>query len=476
MSRPRNSWGRLRRSSGLGQGGRFGSSLLFRYLLIIVVAMLLLPIVLPATVLIYSMLSNWEMNSTPKNPHYPSTTSTESSWHREAIALKGNTPEQISAHLRKIQRDIFPDSQIFWVDATGKTRLELPTQPDIPNQWSAGQAIAFMKQVSYEGQFTVVAFIGGGKEDVNQGYMVLKVPHSFFEQQHTDSSMLMYYLIFIVLILAGFIFVSLLFFVGIRHRLVRLQAAMSQRGEDGLPILVTTGRPDEIGKLEEAFNQMVEQLADSRGRERQEEELRKRLVADLSHDIRTPLTVVRNHLYTLDTENLSVKGRQSIMLMENKLKDLGSLIDNLLTYNLLSSGKSTLRTEPRDILRLVRECAASWYPVWEKEGFEVDIDLPEHSIMWKVDEQGFRRLLDNLFQNVVRHAASGRYIGIHVQEYYGKSALVIADKGPGMERQSCEKGAGIGLAITELLAREMNLERDIVSSSAGTQIRFLNKT
>ncbi|MET3211197.1 UNVERIFIED_CONTAM: signal transduction histidine kinase [Paenibacillus sp. PvR008] len=476
MNGLRKGWRRLRRKPGAEKGTRFRSSLLFRYLVIIVVAMMLLPTVLPATMLIYSMLSNWEKNLKPKNPYYPSSNHTENNWRREAVALKGATPEQISAHLRKIQRDTFPDSQIFWVDATGKTRLELPTQPNIPKQWNAAQAIAFMKQVSYEGPFTVVAFIGEGKDDVDQGYMVLKVPRSFFEQPPTDSNMLMYYLFFIVLVLAAFIFVFLLFFGGIRRRLVRLQAAMSQRGEDGLPILVSTGRPDEIGKLEEAFNQMVEQLAESRGRERQEEDLRKRLVADLSHDIRTPLTVVRSHLYTLDAENLSSRGKQSITLMENKLKDLGSLIDNLLTYNLLSSGKYTLNNEPRDILRLVRECAASWYPVWEKEGFEVDIDLPEHSIVWKVDEQGFRRLLDNLFQNVVRHAASGRYIGIHVQEHNGREALVIGDKGPGMEQRSSEKGAGIGLAITELLAREMNLERDIVSSSAGTQIRFLNKT
>ncbi|MEE4565469.1 HAMP domain-containing sensor histidine kinase [Paenibacillus polymyxa] len=476
MSGMRKRWAWWRRSSRPAQSGRFRNSLLFRYLVIIVLAMMLLPIVLPVTTLIYSILLNLQTDIKPKNPYYPSTTQTEHSWHQEAIALKGASPEQISAHLRKIQQDMFPDSQIFWVDTTGLTRLELPTQPNIPKQWSAAQAIAFMKQASSEGPFTVVAFIGGGKDDVNQGYMVLKVPRSFFEHPTSDNGMLMYYLLFILLVLGAFIFVSLLFFGGIRRRLLQLQAAMSQRGEDGLPILVATGRPDEIGKLEESFNRMVEQLAESRGRERQEEELRKRLVADLSHDIRTPLTVVRSHLYTLDAENLSSKGKQSITLMENKLKDLGSLIDNLLTYNLLSSGKYTMNNEPRDILRLVRECAASWYPVWEKEGFEVDIDLPEHSLVWNVDEQGFRRLLDNLFQNVVRHAASGRYIGIQVQKDNGREALVITDKGPGMEQQSSEKGAGIGLAITELLAREMNLEREISSSSAGTQIRFLNKT
>lgn len=59
MNRTRKGWRRLHPSSKPDQGGRFRSSLLFRYLVIIVVAMMLLPIVLPATALIYSVLFNW---------------------------------------------------------------------------------------------------------------------------------------------------------------------------------------------------------------------------------------------------------------------------------------------------------------------------------------------------------------------------------------------------------------------------------
>ena len=99
--------------------------------------------------------------------------------------------------------------------------------------------------------------------------------------------------------------------------------------------------------------------------------------------------------------------------MENKIQDLGELIDNLLTYNLLTSGRYTLKLEQMDVLRMIREAAASWYPVWEKEAFEIDIDLPESSLIWDVDAQGLRRVLDNLFQNVVRHAASAVYPHLH---------------------------------------------------------------
>lgn len=116
MSRTRKDWRRLHPSSRPGQGGRFRSSLLFRYLVIIVVAMMLLPIVLPATALIYSVFLNWGADIKPKNAYYPSATHTENSWHREAVALKGATPEQISVHLRKIQQDMFLTHKYFgWI-------------------------------------------------------------------------------------------------------------------------------------------------------------------------------------------------------------------------------------------------------------------------------------------------------------------------------------------------------------------------
>lgn len=117
-------------------------------------------------------------------------------------------------------------------------------------------------------------------------------------------------------------------------------------------------------------------------------------------------------MYSLQKEQLSERGQELLKLTETKLGDLAGLIDNLLSYNLLTSGKYTLHPERIDVLRIVRESAAAWYPLWEKEGFEADIDLPEGPVYWMLDAQWFRRILDNLFQNVVRHARSGQYIGI----------------------------------------------------------------
>ena len=71
--------------------------------------------------------------------------------------------------------------------------------------------------------------------------------------------------------------------------------------------------------------------------------------------------------------------------------------------------------EPTDVLRIVKESARPG-TVWEKAGIEPEIQVRDEPLSWNVDVLWFRRLLDNLFQNVVRHAKSGQYIGIHTEE------------------------------------------------------------
>lgn len=241
-------------------------------------------------------------------------------------------------------------------------------------------------------------------------------------------------------------------------------------GKEGIPLPVDIRRSDEIGQLEDSFNQMVYQLTESRHREREEEQFRKRLIAGLSHDLRTPLTVIRGHMHALHKEALSDKGISSLSRMESKMDDLSGLIDNMLSYNLLASGKYTLKLEEKDVFRIVRETAAAWYPVWEKEQFDIDIDLPDEPLIWRVDEQGMRRILDNLFQNVVRYAGDGKYIGISTERIHDRTALVIRDQGPGMQQEVGAKGTGLGLSIVDLLVREMGLRKKVDSSPEGVRI------
>lgn len=464
------------------------SSLLSRYLLIIVAALLFIPVMIPLSLMGYGIFQGIREGRPHDNDPYARIGILEDMWHKEALELRGKPAEVINERLQNLSLT-YSKATLFWVDAGGKTRLVLnPSDPqaqkveadvDIPLQWSAAEAIAFMKKSTKLDPAAIVAFVGDQAE-AGEGFMVMLIPDKASSEVYY-SGISLWFLVVVLLFFISFIVVSWLFFIGIRKRLMRLQTAMVFTGDAGVPEVIAPGKPDEIGRLEEAFNTMVAELAASRLREAEEEGLRRRLVSDLSHDLRTPLTVIRSHLHILGKERMSPRAQESLALMDERIAGLGVLIENLLSYNLLSNGKITLNLERKDVLRLVRESAAAWYPIWEKEGFQIEIDLEADPLYWTVDESWFRRILDNLFQNILRHARSGLYVGITAEVRGGLRVIVISDHGQGMDSDSEAKGAGLGLSIVDLLLKRMELDYEMVSTGEGTSFyihrqKNLNKT
>lgn len=276
------------------------------------------------------------------------------------------------------------------------------------------------------------------------------------------------YSVLLGLILAIFLFISWTFFYTIRRRLLRLQQAMAEPAENGIPLAIPINKNDEIGQLENSFNIMVRKLEESREREQAEDVLRKQLIANLSHDLRTPLTTIRGHAYSLKKEPLSLKGQESLDLIDHKINHLGQLIENLLSYTLLTSGKYPYSPVKTDIVRLVRKSFAAWYPVFENMGFSIAVDLPETTFEWEVDPQWMERMLDNFYENIKRHANDGKYIAIRIEPE--AEMIVIEDHGPGLDADSTDKGAGIGLSIAALMLKEMRLHHKIETNANGTTI------
>lgn len=282
---------------------------------------------------------------------------------------------------------------------------------------------------------------------------------------------------YVILLLFGFIIVafvviSWLFFLRLRKRLTRLQEVMSFSATNHSfpkPISVQTDRMDEIDQLGSSFNWMIQQLEESRKREYEEELLRHRLIANLSHDLRTPLTILRGHVTRLNKESMSLEGQNSLSEVNHTVSRVGDLMDDLLSYTLLTSGKHPFQPTSTDIARLVRASVASWYPVFEEKEIQLDVDLPtEETFYWEVDPKWITRVLDNLFQNILRHAAEGKYASIVVD--VEKEQIIVADKGPGMDHSSYERGAGIGLSASNYMLKKMKLKADFTSNENGTRV------
>lgn len=443
------------------------NSLLSKYLLIVLSALLILPICMPV-ILIATSLHFGPRHQAETNAYRADRL--DPMWHREAAKLADASPAAVDAALTRLKAQYLKAS-MFWVDRTGSTRLKLPETINIPAAWDVPYTVNFMKSASNSEWFTVVAFLG---DKPGGGFMALQVPRSEMKSSNSSSSIGSSGFIFlaaILIVLGLFLFVSLLFFYRIRRRLVQLETAMTAPAENGIPSPVAAQRLDEIGRLEHAFNDMIAQLERSREREAQEEALRRDLIAQLSHDLRTPLTAIRGHAFSLQQEQLSDKGKESLALIDRKIDSLGRLIDNLFSLTLLSSGQYPYKPQRVDIVRMARTQFAGWYPAFEQAGFEIDSDLPEEAVYWTVDPQWLERVLDNYLQNVMRHAQSGRYVSLRVSADNG-GRIVIADRGRGMEAASKEKGAGIGLAIASLMLKDMGLRGDVRSGPWGTEVHI----
>lgn len=449
---------------------KFFRSLLAKYMLIIFMALILIQL---SYLLIAIFVSSLTQNIDGSNAESKDINEVEEQWHKEANNIQNLSKEAMKKHFSKWKQK-YPEASMFWVDQHGKLLTQLDVQEHLPSKWTAAFTAKFIKE-RYEGDpFTVIAFVG---KDENQGFIVFEIPRNTFNPPVSKVYDKYGNLLFIgvISIILLFITVSFLFFRSIRKRLIQLQDAMEIRDVDGLPIQIDLKKNDEIGQLEQTFNQMVFELRESKQREQKEEQLRRELIANLSHDLRTPLTKIRAQTYGIVQEELSQEGKQAVTSIEASIEHIDRLIDNLMSYTLLMASKYKLDSKEIDVVRFVRQFFSSWYPVFEKEGFEIEVEL--HSFekaTWLIDPIWFGRILDNIFQNVLRHAKEGQYIMVKSESNDNYDAFVISDRGKGMKKVSSEKGAGIGLSIVEMMVKGMKLDWDIESSEHGTIVKIKN--
>ncbi|MCS0670349.1 HAMP domain-containing sensor histidine kinase [Cytobacillus firmus] len=447
---------------------RFFQSLQAKYMTIILVALFLFQ----AAYLLIAMLAmglqediSGEKSKNESDPNH-----IEEKWHADAKKLERASKEAILSHFSKWKKK-YPDASMFWVDEHGNLMEQLDVKGDLPANWTPAFTAKFIKERYGGDPFTVISFIGG---DEKNGFIVLEIPRNLFLPPIVEVTE-KYGLLLgagLLLIITLFIIVSFLFFRGIRKRLLHLQEAMERRDMDNLPIGIDVQKNDEIGQLEQTFNELILELKESKQREQEEEQLRRELIANLSHDLRTPLTKINAQTYSIAKEKLSPEGKQAVKALETSIINIDRLIENLMSYTLLMASKHKQELTELDAVRFVRESMASWYPVFEKENFEVIIELEPFEEKWLADPMWLSRIFDNILQNVLRHAKDGLYLEVATESTDEYDAIVFIDHGKGLKNSSGEKGAGIGLSIIDLMVKGMKLDWEMESGDEGTAIRI----
>ncbi len=228
---------------------------------------------------------------------------------------------------------------------------------------------------------------------------------------------------------------------------------------------------DEIGRLTTAVNRMAEQVEGSFDRLQTADRLRRDLIANVGHDLRTPLAALSG--YTEEAERLTVEGRmdesaRALSSARKQSRALARLIDDLFELSILESAPAPLRREPVPLAELLSDAADRHRALMASD--EIDFSLDLQATLPTLDADGVRllRLLDNLLANARRHTEEGGRVTVSAEKGSDYVAIHVVDTGVGIapdllptlfERYHRGDGprtrgtsTGLGLAIARQIA------------------------
>jgi heavy metal sensor kinase len=222
---------------------------------------------------------------------------------------------------------------------------------------------------------------------------------------------------------------------------------------------------DEMGRLAETLNQMMSRL------ERSFAALR-RFTADASHELKTPLTVVRAGVERAITR--PDVPQETLAALEETLQEVNrmtELLDSLLTLARADEGRAELHRDAVDLRSIVAEAGETGELLADHAGVAIEIRTPPEPVVLAVDRSRVRQLILNLIENAVKYTPRGGTVSVQLGASDGKVSLTVADSGIGIApgdlphifdrfwradsartRTGARPGAGLGLAISKWIA------------------------
>lgn len=253
--------------------------------------------------------------------------------------------------------------------------------------------------------------------------------------------------------------------------------------------LVINGEKEFI-VVSNTINYLIEKLKASREENRRLEESKTKMLIDLSHDIKTPITTIRGFSAAL-YENLieeEEKKKRYYKTIYNKSELVGELVDDLFEFVKLESVQYTLNFEKIDICEFLRQVIVEYFDEISEKNFELLINIPETVINIKVDKRLFKRVLNNLIENAMKYNPQGTRLRIEIRDL-GKFIIIeIADNGIGIPEdirniifepfvrgdssRKSDGGSGLGLSIAKKIIENHGGEISLVSRRCDEKTIF----
>lgn len=250
--------------------------------------------------------------------------------------------------------------------------------------------------------------------------------------------------------------------------LEKLNKAMELLTEGKRKKPVDYSGPREFVDICDRFNIMVSKLEDSENQRKKLMNDKERMMADISHDLKTPITSIQGYAKALSDGIIVDEDKDKYMkIIYEKSKKLTELINIFHEYSKLEHPDFNLIFEKVDLSEYLRAYIALKYEDIVESGFNIEVDIPEEEMEIKIDKVQLQRVFDNILGNSIKHNEKGTNIYVSLKEKNDIYEIIIADDGKGIskdiannifeaftvgdESRNSKQGSGLGLAIAKTI-------------------------
>lgn len=224
-----------------------------------------------------------------------------------------------------------------------------------------------------------------------------------------------------------------------------------------------------IGELLVEINKSLDEKIETKAKYKKINSDMKESIANISHDLRTPLTSIIGYMQLIEDDNLSdSEKKEYIEIVKKRAKNLQVLIESFYDLSRLESEEYKFKTEYVDLSKVLCDILASFYNDFLKAGIEPSIEIDKKLPKVIADENAVKRVISNLILNIIRHANKSAEISL---KNYGDFVMMsFKNAAPDLKAKDCEhlfdrffmadrtrngNNTGLGLTIAKELVEQL---------------------
>ncbi|SHI31064.1 Signal transduction histidine kinase [Mesonia phycicola] len=286
--------------------------------------------------------------------------------------------------------------------------------------------------------------------------------------------------------------VALLFIYIITRNFNKIISAFKSFKEGNHDARVTGVEHGEMGLLANTYNDMASTIQNNIEELQSVDKLRKELIANISHDLRTPIASIQGFVETILIKGDELNNEEKTRYMEIVLKNserLKKLVNDLFELSILEANQKKLQPEAIQMAEIIQDIADKYRIITKNKGININTIYSKDLPLVYADIALIDRALQNIIDNAIKHCKAGDVVTLELTRDNNYVSIKVADTGSGISSQElpfiferyrkgkfysdAEKGSGLGLAIVKKIMDLHNATINVTSTlNQGTQFYF----